>query len=198
MRGKRFGIASKLLAVCLGFGLPIVVMFVLMTKAKLTEIDFAAKEIVGDEYQRPLEDVLQQVSRHRRLWARAHRGDTTLASRLGLEAAAIDGALARVAAVDREHGAELQFTPEGLGLRQRSEFTAANLEQKWRSLSKALPTLTPAAADAAHVALIGHVRTMITHAGDESNLILDPDLDSYYLMDVTLLALPQMEDRLQE
>jgi len=37
---------------------------------------------------------------------------------------------------------------------------------------------------------------MITHVGDESNLILDPDLDSYYLMDVTLLALPQMQDRL--
>jgi len=40
------------------------------------------------------------------------------------------------------------------------------------------------------------VRTMITHAGDLSNLILDPDLDSYYLMDVTLLALPQTQDRL--
>lgn len=37
---------------------------------------------------------------------------------------------------------------------------------------------------------------MITHAGDISNLILDPDLDSYYLMDVTLLALPQNQDRL--
>lgn len=39
---------------------------------------------------------------------------------------------------------------------------------------------------------------MITHVGDTSNLILDPDLDSYYLMDVTLLALPQMQDRLQD
>src|SRR5207302_9007179 len=37
---------------------------------------------------------------------------------------------------------------------------------------------------------------MITHAGDLSNLILDPDLDSYYLMDATLLALPQTQDRL--
>jgi PAS domain S-box-containing protein len=37
---------------------------------------------------------------------------------------------------------------------------------------------------------------MITHAGDQSNLILDPDLDSYYLMDVTLLGLPQTQDRL--
>jgi methyl-accepting chemotaxis protein len=37
---------------------------------------------------------------------------------------------------------------------------------------------------------------MVAHAGDMSNLILDPDLDSYYLMDVTLLAIPQTLDRL--
>ena len=37
---------------------------------------------------------------------------------------------------------------------------------------------------------------MIAHAGDTSNLILDPDLDSYYLMDCTVLALPQTQDRL--
>src|SRR5262249_28339404 len=36
----------------------------------------------------------------------------------------------------------------------------------------------------------------ITHAGDTSNLILDPDLDSYYLMDATLLALPAAQDRI--
>lgn len=39
---------------------------------------------------------------------------------------------------------------------------------------------------------------MITHAGEKSNLILDPDLDSYYLMDATLLALPRMQARLAE
>jgi methyl-accepting chemotaxis protein len=37
---------------------------------------------------------------------------------------------------------------------------------------------------------------MFAHSGDTSNLILDPDLDSYYLMDITLLALPQTMDRL--
>jgi signal transduction histidine kinase len=37
---------------------------------------------------------------------------------------------------------------------------------------------------------------MITHAGDMSNLILDPELDSYYLVDVTLMTLPQTQDRL--
>src|ERR1041385_2349017 len=67
---KKFGIARKLLAVCLAVGLPIVVMLVLMTKAKLGEIEFASKEIVGDAFQRPLEDALEHVSKHRQLWVR--------------------------------------------------------------------------------------------------------------------------------
>ena len=37
---------------------------------------------------------------------------------------------------------------------------------------------------------------MIAHVGDTSNLILDPDLDSYYTMDATLIALPQTQDRI--
>jgi len=44
--------------------------------------------------------------------------------------------------------------------------------------------------------MVGHVRMAITHSGDTSNLILDPDLDSYYLMDIALCALPQTQDRL--
>ena len=34
--------------------------------------------------------------------------------------------------------------------------------------------------------------------GDTSNLILDPDLDSYYVMDVTLLAIPDALVRQEE
>ena len=31
---------------------------------------------------------------------------------------------------------------------------------------------------------------LITHVGDSSTLILDPDLDTYYLMDLTTVAIP--------
>ncbi|WP_222873318.1 hypothetical protein [Hankyongella ginsenosidimutans] len=36
------------------------------------------------------------------------------------------------------------------------------------------------------------VDALITRIGDKSNLILDPDLDSFYVMDVALLKLPQL------
>ncbi|MGH8009200.1 MAG: SpoIIE family protein phosphatase, partial [Candidatus Binatia bacterium] len=41
-------------------------------------------------------------------------------------------------------------------------------------------------------------RALIAYVGDTSNLILDPDLDSYYLMDAVLLKLPDGADLLTQ
>jgi len=43
--------------------------------------------------------------------------------------------------------------------------------------------------------MVGSLRSMINHAGDTSNLILDDDLDSYYLMDITLRKLPSIQQQ---
>ncbi len=49
--------------------------------------------------------------------------------------------------------------------------------------------------DADTTAAIAAARALIAKVGDGSNLILDPDLDSYYVMDVVLLKLPEVIDR---
>ncbi len=194
----KFGIGSKLLSVCLAFALPIVVMFVLMTRTQLGDISFTSMELKGTAYQRPLQDILEHVSRHQRLALGRAPPSAIIEARIQAEALAVTAALQRLDTADRAHGEALQFTPHGLGLRQRNEFTARGLRQKWRELLKTSPAVGQALARDQYGKLVAHVRSMITHAGDTSNLILDPDLDSYYLMDATLLALPQMEERLQQ
>jgi hypothetical protein len=82
METRKSGIARKLLAVCLVFSLPIVVMFVLMTRAKLGEIEFASKELASDAYQRPLEEALEHLSRHHRLLTRLRGGDLSVTAQL--------------------------------------------------------------------------------------------------------------------
>jgi methyl-accepting chemotaxis protein len=49
----------------------------------------------------------------------------------------------------------------------------------------------PSDLEAARTAL----RALIAKVGDKSNLILDPDLDSYYVMDLVLIKLPDIIDR---
>lgn len=94
-------------------------------------------------------------------------------------------------------GEDLQFTKEGLEKRKRGSVEISLFEEK---LKKGLTEIqqTPDKRVEIVTGLIADVRTMITQMGDTSNLILDPDLDSYYLMDVTLLALPQTQDRISE
>jgi methyl-accepting chemotaxis protein len=50
---------------------------------------------------------------------------------------------------------------------------------------------TPEKLEAARAAL----RAVIYRIGDKSNLILDPDLDSFYVMDIVLVKLPDILDR---
>jgi methyl-accepting chemotaxis protein len=42
------------------------------------------------------------------------------------------------------------------------------------------------------------LRALIGRIGDKSNLILDPDLDSYYVMDLVLVKMPDVIDRLRD
>lgn len=183
----RSGVGLRLALLCLAFGLPLAVMFTLMTRAQLEEASFAERELAGDDYLRPLFDVLEHASEHRLLRARGARPEL-----LRAEASAVTSALGSVDRAWGRHEGALQLHPTGLALRHREDFTAARLRTLWeRDLAS-----DDASVDDAHAALVEHVRTMITHAGDTSNLILDPDLDSYYLMDATLLALPQMRSRL--
>lgn len=47
-------------------------------------------------------------------------------------------------------------------------------------------------------ALITEVRTLLTTVGNQSNLILDPDLDSYYCMSLVVLRFPELLEVLNE
>src|SRR5690606_30082378 len=40
--------------------------------------------------------------------------------------------------------------------------------------------------------------TLLTKVANTSNLILDPDLDSYYLMDTVIIKIPQVTDFLSQ
>lgn len=63
------------------------------------------------------------------------------------------------------------------------------------SLKSSATGSSSAENSAAYDRLHEAIRMAIVHAGDKSNLILDPDLDSYYLMDAALVAIPQALDR---
>ncbi len=189
---KRIGISNLL------YALPIMVLMTLMYQAKTKDIDFGRWEIFGNIYQKPLMGLLEQVSEHKILAQRALHGDSASRAALTEVETKITQSFDQLMKVQAEYGDALQFTDEGLGKRNRLPLRPDRVRGRWQEMVDRFAKLTPDESNTLHTKLIADVRGMITHSGDISNLILDPDLDSYYMMDVTLLALPQTQDRVQE
>ena len=185
----RVPISRRLLVIGAAFTLPIAPMLLLLASSVNGDIRTAELEMQGDEYQRPLEQLLAGLTEHAFISA-VPNGN--VAARTQVEQR-VDAEFDALADVDRRIGEALQFTPDGLGLRKREHVRVETVRGEWKALKE---TSRAAAAGDEHRHLIADIRMMITHAGDTSNLILDPDLDSYYTMDATLLAFPQTQDRI--
>lgn len=187
----RMSIRARLFGIVIAFLIPVSTLTYQVVGLLNGNIDFAEKEIKGDRYERPLVTLLNELSDHR-LVSLSKATNPEANAELATISASVEKALEELTAVDKEIGADLQFTTEGLEPRGRAGMTVQKLSEKWQALNAA----APGDRLAMYADMITHIRAMIAHAGDMSNLILDPDLDSYYMMDVTLLALPQSLQRL--
>ncbi len=192
-RGLR--VAQKLMLIGVFFVIPDCVMLYLFITAINANIEFAQMEQKGNQYQRPLESLLELIPQHQQL-ARTSQSSEEAQAALAQKVSQIDAAFHALQVVDARIGVDLQFTDEGLAKRHREHFRAPTVQSEWQDVKMATVSASELNDEYAH--LVADVRTMIKHSGDISNLILDPDLDSYYLMDTTLLALPQTQERLAE
>ncbi len=189
-------ISHKLLLVSVAYSATIIVLaYFALLGAGIVQIKFAQQELLGNEYQRPLEKLLKLIPEHG-LVVRDSNAATSEASPGASLASMIDDGIAALQGVQARIGASLQFTDEGLAAVGRSNAKPDVLSAKWDELKTGKRGASATESDARHDELVSLLQAMIVHAGDKSNLILDPDLDSYYVMDLTLLAIPQTQVRL--
>ncbi len=181
IRGKLFA----LVALCT-LPMAVAVAF-LIDRGVGKDIRFAEKERAGNAYQRPL---LELVVSLRRIGLLASADRAGEANR---EAA--DRAFEAAEAVDAQHGALLRVTAQAIQDDDRDVPALAALRSQWPALAVALDRGESPDREALE-RLLQQVRRLSLLSGDTSNLILDPDLDSYYLMDLTNLALPDTIVRL--
>ena len=176
--------SGKLLLSGLAFTIPIAVMGFFIVRGTQYDIEFNTKELRGTAYMSPLVDLLVDVPSFGRNLATGNPNQS-IADR-------IEASFELLVSVQEEYGQQLDVTPEGLGLRGRERLDPALLNQDWQEAFQA-GTAGMERLDR----LVQDLRELVVHIGDTSNLILDPDLDSYYLMDVSLLSFHDAIMRLQ-
>ena len=163
----RLSVGRKLLLIYLLDLTAVIYISGILINEKFIAIDFARKEESGIAYIRRTSDVLVAV-------ARASIGQDQAPRPEGWLAAA-----QAVADTERLHG-------DGM----KSSEPAARLQHT-------LEALGPRPGPAALAAALAEGRALVTRVGNQSNLILDPDLDSYYSMSLVLLRYPELLDVLE-
>lgn len=145
------------------------------------DIVFNQGESDGVIYIQPLKDYLHAVQRHRVLSAAALSGGPAYRHEL---AAAVAEASQKEKAVD---DAEARF---GAGFKSSARW--ADAKAAW-ARARTGRFASAAEADAAHQTAQDTLGDLIlNYVANYSNLILDPDLDSYWLMDAYVAKLPTL------
>lgn len=148
--------------------LPIVYLAYLLVSANMIQIRFGQAEMVGTEYLRPVQKALVATLAQ-------SRSAGVVGNEHPQALTAIEAKLGKAAA-----GVDLQ-----------SDDVA-------QTAIKALRAAGDAKDRASALTAMAALRDLTVRVGDHSNLILDPDLDSYYTMDIVLLRLPDLVSRIAE
>jgi methyl-accepting chemotaxis protein len=169
-------IRHKLALISFLFLLPLAFVVVSLVTEKNKAIDFAQKEVAGNH--------LLTLLREFHVGLQAYVGDVEIIRQSGQAATAApgDALRQRLQAIIAAKG---QFALVAVD----DESVAAFLKPA-EALWRGAPT-----NDSMEKVRLG-LRNLITRVGDGSNLILDPDLDSYYAMSVVLLRSPDLLDRI--
>jgi methyl-accepting chemotaxis protein len=176
---RNLTVARKLILLGIVFSLPVAVLLFFLVKEQNIAIEFGSQERKGVEYINPVRHLLHDIQKHQV----AFLNGSTDASALEKQ---IEQDIRSAQEQDGRYGKELKTT-HGL----------AGLVEKW-STTKSLilrssSNAKPESINSAYDDVVGKsILPLIIQAGDTSNLILDPDLDSYYAMDNVILNLPTL------
>ena len=169
----------------------------LINATYLKPIHFSQQERRGLTFQRLLEPLLVLLPRYQEAARRTAAGEPSEAFVLADLQQQIDQAVYRLSTNYQGHlGAQLKFTDAELALRGRDNARLAVLQTNWTALRQSPSSAIARGPGVTHT--MDAVRSMFAQSGDASNLILDNELESYYLMDITVVALPQEHQRLND
>jgi twitching motility protein PilJ len=183
-------VGQKLSLIALAVAIPVVVLSFILITEQSKVIDFSAKELRGTEYLRPVAAMLGHVAEESGASAAYITRQGVTLEQLKENFKHLDTAMAEIEAVDQRFGAEFKTT------KRVADFKTALNAIKTSVLNPS--GTTEQNAEAWDKLVENHLVPLVLETANTSNLILDPDLDTYYVMDVLVNKLPELADELSD
>jgi len=179
---NRLAYPKKFNVIAVIFILPII-GFLPLVSDQNTHIDrYGRRELFGTLYLRPLWQLTEDIQALEIVHLKYTAGEAPFSD---VEAAksVIEG--------DFEEWARIQNN-EILAIPLKNEADA--IQAEWLELKSAIESSDTASIETNQPTIYKSIHELVVLVGDYSFLILDPDLDTYYMMDIVLLELPENQE----
>lgn len=184
MRGLR--LLPKFLIVACLFAIPALLVSGLFIAELNKAIRLTETEQLGLQQLRQVQEIRQQVQEHRGL---QHLG---LAGNASAKQAALN-LRESLAPQSQQLLQQLQQHPDLVSNKALQE-----LQEAWLNFSKAVENTKARETYAAHNQLLAQLQKIATEIADHSNLNLDPQVDTYYLIGLYSKSLPELSNVLAD
>jgi PAS domain S-box-containing protein len=168
------------------FLLPIGLLMTLLFAEIQNRIDFTAKELTGSEYLQTVQTLSKNVLDYRLM-----SQQLTLTNQPG-------GQLPPIYSTITQNLNQLALLDQQLRPQLNTQDRVKTIQALWTLLQQRSHEFSPETKVLLSSDLFNAIADLRLHVGDQSNLILDPDLDTYYLMDTVLLKLPEIQETLTQ
>jgi signal transduction histidine kinase len=169
---KNLRTSTKLLLLCGTFVISIAVTTAALVAEKQIAIAFARKELVGSRYLAAVQDIYPAIL--------IQRDDLSFAGSRPTP----DEILKGLAAAEADAAGHLQTA-------ELEQALAQTLRELWSDKTVQNP-------DQLGLDALSSVQKLASRIGDDSNLTLDPDLDTYYVQNIVVARLPGLVSQLAE
>ncbi|MCC6537852.1 MAG: chemotaxis protein [Bryobacterales bacterium] len=182
---RKLRLWQKFALMVLVMGVPFVIAVNLLIEQGRKNVVMTRNELDGVEYLGAWRQAYQPVAQHRAASAAVLAGEGGFRSIQMSIQQRVDAGFAAVDAVDAKFGERFRTTD-----------ILAEAKRMWQDLKARSQSMSLQESASAHAALVAKLADLRRRANDQSELILDPDLDTYYLMDAVALQLPEYAERL--
>ncbi len=182
---NNINLSRKLGFVIFALIIPIVGLMSLLYMEINKEITNDTMETYGVEYIKPLQHLAVNIAQHRGMTNSLLNGDESFRSKLTLKRQQIGDAINVVEKTHARLGKTLDMDQLWLAFKA-----------DWSQLINNSESMTASQNFSQHSTLVKNLNEMIIYAGDASNLVLDSELASNYLMEAIVNDIPSLLDNL--
>ncbi len=182
---NRLNYLQKFAIVALLLLIPSFSLLYVVTTQINKDVQYSQKELTGIAYNASLRHFFEKVQKHREYSVQYFTGDSTAQELMLRTQQDIDRTILGVDSTDVQYGVALAVQEQW-----------KNIKIDWKNLKSGAFTDTLELSIELHNKMIADVLALVVDVADNSNLTLDTDIETYYLMNISNFKILQLTEAL--